>query len=219
MMRTGIHGPVENEEYQEYLVHIHESGSHLLRLITDILDLSKADAGKLELRENLVDIGSTLRVVGDMLKPLADKGEVNLTVHVPETTPIVKADERMVRQILINLVSNAVKFTQNDGSVDVTAMREDDGGYSITITDTGIGIAEEEIPRILQPFVQVDSALNRRYEGTGLGLPLSNKLMEAHGGTLSIKSVVDEGTKVTVTFPAKRVAEDGQIPSLVVGAG
>jgi signal transduction histidine kinase len=219
MMRTGIHGEIENDEYQEYLNHIHESGAHLLRLITDILDLSKADAGKLEVRENLVDIGSTLRVVGDMMKPLADKGEVALAVDVPELTPVLKADERMVRQILINLISNAVKFTPKDGTVNVFARPEEGGAFSITIADTGIGIAEDDIPRILQPFIQVDSALNRRYEGTGLGLPLANKLMEAHGGTLEIESEEGQGTRVKVTFPADRMFEDGAIPPLVASAG
>jgi len=219
MMRTGIHGEIENDEYQEYLNHIHESGSHLLRLITDILDLSKADAGKLEVRENLVDIGATIRVVGDMLKPLADKGGVTLRMNVPEITPVLKADERMVRQILINLISNAVKFTAKDGSVTVSAAGAEDGGFAVAIADTGIGIAEEDIPRILQPFIQVDSALNRRYEGTGLGLPLANKLMEAHGGTLKITSEVGKGTTVTVTFPADRAFDDGEVPPLVARAG
>jgi len=219
MMRTGIHGEIENEEYREYLGHIHESGAHLLRLITDILDLSKADAGKLEVRENLVDIGSTLGVVGDMMMPLAEKGEVNLQVDVPEITPVLKADERMVRQILINLVSNAVKFTPKDGSVRVSAQSNEDGNFEVRIADTGIGIAKDDIPRILQPFIQVDSALNRRYEGTGLGLPLANKLMEAHDGTLVIDSAEGEGTTVIVTFPASRIVEEGAVLPLVASNG
>jgi len=216
MMRTGIHGPVENEEYQEYLEHIHESGAHLLRLITDILDLSKADAGKLELRETFVDVGATLRVVADMVKPLADKGELRLEVKVPEMTPMLKADERMVRQIMINLVSNAIKFTPKDGAVTIYAQSEDDGAFTITIADTGIGIEEADVPRILEPFIQVDSALNRRFDGTGLGLPLSKKLMEAHGGTLSIASTVGEGTQVMVTFPPERVDDTDVVPGLTV---
>ncbi len=218
MMRTGIHGSVENNEYQEYLEHIHESGTHLLRLITDILDLSKADAGKLELREGLVDIGATLRASADMLKPLAEKGGIDLKLSVPEITPVLKADERKVRQVLINVISNAVKFTPNKGSVSVEAFAEPGGGFSITVADTGIGIAKDDIPRVLEPFIQVDSALNRRYEGTGLGLPLANKLMEAHEGALVIDSEVGKGTTVRVTFPVGRLDEDGKAPP-VAAAG
>ncbi len=216
MMRSKIHGPIGNESYQEYLEHIHDSGSHLLRMINDILDLSKADAGHLKVDESELDIAAILKAVGEMLLPLSERGGVELTMNVPTIMPGLRADERMVHQIMINLLSNAVKFTPKGGRVCVHVDANCGGGLGLVVTDTGIGIAAEDIPRIVQPFVQADSSLNRKYEGTGLGLPLAKKLMEAHGGELRIESELGKGTVVTAWFPQSRVIRARIAPPLAV---
>ena len=217
MMRSEVHGPIEAEEYKEYLEHVHDSGIHLLELINNILDLSKADAGKLELLEDEVDVNGVLRAVFDMVAPLAEADEVSLEFDVPPELPHMIADPRMVRQVMTNLLSNAIKFTKAGGSVRLSAGYVEGGDLTIKVADTGIGIAPENIPRILEPFIQVDSALNRRYEGTGLGLPLANKLMEVHGGSLAVESEVDKGTTVTITFPASRICSQGRAKAVSAG--
>ena len=140
-----------------------------------------------------------------MLHDQAQRSDVNITVEAPDELPPLYADEKKIRQILINLLSNALKFTDQGGTVTLTAWYNDSGGYVIQVEDTGIGIALKDIPKALGLFGQVDSAFNRRYEGTGLGLPLSKSLAEMHGGSLDIQSQVDVGTTVTVRLPTERV--------------
>ncbi len=132
-----------------------------------------------------------------------------LEASLADRSPLLRADERRVRQVLLNLLSNAVKFTPRGGEIRVTTIGGD-GEFGIAVADTGIGIAAEDIPRALERFGQVDSSLSRKYEGTGLGLPLSKRLMELHGGRLEIESVVGVGTIVTATFPGDRLVEDRQ---------
>lgn len=217
MMRSEIHGRIEIEEYRDYLDHVHDSGTHLLRVINDILDLSKADAGKLEVREQEVVLRSILLAVQDMVSPLAEEAQVKVNISVPDDLPTLLVDERMTRQIFINLVSNAVKFTPAGGKVEIFAGMRSDGGIAIAVRDTGIGIATEDIPRVLEPFVQADSTLGRRFEGTGLGLPLARKLAEVHGGSLEMVSRLEQGTTVTVTFPPERVLKDGDVAPMIIG--
>jgi PAS domain S-box-containing protein len=189
---------------REYCRDIHSSATHLLRVIEDILDVSKAEAGKLELTETLlaVDavIASAVRMVEDRA---AGKG---IAVEAAPLTglPRIRADERKLRQILLNLLSNAVKFTPPGGAITVGARRREDGGVTLAVADTGIGMDEEDIPRAFEPFVQLHAGLGRQYEGTGLGLPLCRKLTELHGGRIVMESEPGAGTVVSIHLPPDR---------------
>ncbi|MHA1567297.1 MAG: PAS domain-containing sensor histidine kinase [Alphaproteobacteria bacterium] len=205
IMLTGTFGPIGNSKYLEYLGDINESGRHLLELINDILDLSKIEAGKLGLNECDVDVVSVIRSCFTLLKERANTGNLSLVQHAPRGMPALHADERMLKQILINLLSNAVKFTPEGGSIDLYVEANEHEGFTFTVSDTGIGLAAVDIPKVLMPFVQAESALDRKYEGTGLGLPLTKSLIELHGGTLDLHSEVGVGTTVTVRFPAERI--------------
>ena len=204
VMQRELFGALGSEQYRAYARDIYQSGTHLHEVINDILDLSKIEAGKLELREEMVDVAATVRRCIRLLRPRADSGEITLEARLADPLPALHADHRKVKQILINLLSNAVKFTERGGTVAVEARTDDDGGLVLAVVDTGIGMAAEDIPVALQPFGQLDSALDRKYEGTGLGLPLTKSLVELHGGTLAIESVVGKGTRVTVRFPRDR---------------
>lgn len=205
LMLKGMHGPISNDRYTEYTHDISNSGQHLLDLINDILDLAKIDSGKLELREELIDVGATIRRCLTIIKERATEADVTLEVDIPDVLPRLYGDEVKLKQVLINLLSNAVKFTLADGKVRVAAAVDESGVLAICIADTGIGIAAANINRALEPFIQIDSDLNRQYEGTGLGLPLAKRLVELHGGTLEIESEIDVGTSVTLRFPSERI--------------
>ena len=176
-----------------------------MNLINDILDVSAIEAGKMELREEQVDIAAlaeaSLRLVNDR----ARKNGLKLANEVPAGLPALMGDERRIKQIMINLLSNAVKFTPSDGEVCLHAGMDGSGGMILSIKDNGIGIAAEDIPKVLSPFGQVDSSLSREYEGTGLGLHLVRTLIELHGGRLVIESDLGLGTTVSCFFPAERM--------------
>jgi signal transduction histidine kinase len=199
-------GPIGDARYREYAVEIRQSGAHLLDLINDVLDLSKLDAGRLELSEEEIDPHRVVEDAIAMLRMQAEEAGVSLDVAVDPRLPTLVVDRRRVRQVLVNLISNAIKFTPEGGKVTVGAFRHG-GSLTIAVADTGIGIAPEDIPKALERFGQIDSTLSRKYEGTGLGLPLSKRLMELHDGTLEIESAVGAGTNVSVTFPASRIRE------------
>ncbi|HLI11270.1 MAG TPA: MHYT domain-containing protein [Alphaproteobacteria bacterium] len=204
MLDSEIYGPLGDARYAEYIRNIRDSGVHLLKLINDVLDFSKLDAGRLKLQDEEVDID---RAVADAVKMFelqaADAG-IMLVRRVEPGLPRLRADARRVHQVLLNLLSNAVKFTPAEGRV-TTSVFLHEGGIAIAVTDTGIGIAAEDIPKALERFGQVDSSLSRRYEGTGLGLPLARRLMELHGGRLELESELGHGTTVTIAFPADRL--------------
>ena len=172
---------------------------------TFILDLSKIEAGKTELREEHVDVSRVLESCLTLVRERADEAGVDIDCDAPSQSLALYADERKFKQILINLLSNAIKFTPSGGKVTIRIWSRADAGYVFQITDTGIGIALADIPKVLTPFQQVDSALNRKYEGSGLGLPLTKALVELHGGSLGLQSEVGVGTTVTVRFPAERI--------------
>ncbi|HLY05698.1 MAG TPA: ATP-binding protein [Rhizomicrobium sp.] len=195
---------VEPARVRNYAVNIFESGSHLLELIDDVLDLSKLDAGHLELGSDAIDVREAIASCLRLMVPHSAKADVRLHCDVPDGAPILRADDRRVRQILLNLISNAVKFTPAGGSVEV-AVSWSDSGFAISVADTGIGMTPDEIPVALERFGQIDSRLSRKYTGTGLGLPLSKHLMELHGGTLTIVSATGKGTVVTAMFPPERM--------------
>ncbi len=198
-------GPLGNERYVEYAEHIHESGQHLLELINDILDVSTIEAGKLELHDDEVDITTITEASLYLIKPRAEAGQVNLSYSIVDHLPSLRADRRRVKQIVLNLLSNAVKFTPAGGRVSLGAKINREGGLSFTVADTGIGMDEDGIAKALSEFGQVGIDDSSTTEGTGLGLPLTKRLVEAHGGTLDIESAPKKGTTVTVHFPAERV--------------
>ncbi|MDH3475411.1 MAG: ATP-binding protein, partial [Rhodospirillales bacterium] len=198
-------GEIARPEYRDYAKEIDNAGRHLLGLISDILDLSKIEAGKLQLREMFVDMRDVARSSLAMLRERALHDGVYLDQAIPEDLPSLFADERMLKQILINLLSNAVKFTPAGGTVSLEAECSSDSGYVVRVRDTGMGMAPEDFPNALSRFVQLDSQLSRKYEGTGLGLPLCRSLVELHGGSLEIESQLGSGTTVTVSFPAERI--------------
>ena len=205
VMRDQALGPIGNERYQEYIHDILDSGRHLLGVINDILDVSKADAGKLELHEEKVSLkreaDATIRLFCDQ----AEAAEVAISSNLPNDLPPFYSDQRKIRQIFLNLVSNAVKFTPAGGTVRIDGGLNKEGGVTIQIIDTGIGIKKEDIPAALSAFGQVDSSLARRFDGTGLGLPLTVALIKLHDGDLKLESTPGEGTCISIAFPANRV--------------
>jgi signal transduction histidine kinase/sensor domain CHASE-containing protein len=215
VLEREIFGPLANERYRSYVADIKASGSHLLSLINDILDLSKIEAGKFDLRIEPVDCASVMETVARLIRPRAEANQLDFNVHyLPEPIKL-RVDERALKQVLINLLSNAVKFTHPGGQVDL-GCHAVPGGVAFVVRDTGIGISDKDIETALAPFGQIDSQLSRRFEGTGLGLPIVKGICELHGGGLSIDSEVERGTTVTavlldqvetgVSLSVKRVA-------------
>lgn len=255
MLVDGVIGDLATKQ-REYVVDIRASGHHLLEIINDILDLSKAEAGRLTLDERPFDLTRSIEGAVRLVKPRAAAEGVSVTVEKPPRPVGLMADELKLRQIVLNLLSNAVKFTPSGGSITVRigegpppaegievrgrpvvpgieGEADDAGGSSahgagrsakcllLSVTDTGIGMSVDEVHRALQPFVQVDSGLNRKYQGTGLGLPLTRRLAELHGGSLMVHSVPGAGTRVTLVLPAARIvsgATAGEGPAPGEGA-
>ena len=205
MMKDEMLGPIGVAKYREYIDAINGSGKHLLDIINNILDLSKIEASSIMLHDDEVDVDELIDDVLTLLCLKAKTGGVELVKVTPADLPRLNADGVRVKQILGNLLSNAVKFTPPGGSVKILAERGDNGVLKITVSDTGIGISEQDIPRALEPFGQVDSAMTRKFEGTGLGLPLVKAMIHQHDGELHIESELGVGTTVSVIFPAERV--------------
>ncbi len=202
------YGPFEEMKTREYARDILTSGQHLLSLVNDVLDLAKIEARRFELDESNLDVGAIVDSALRVITPLASsKGHtINRSVHRP--LPLLRADERALRQILLNLLSNAVKFTPPHGEIGIAAQLEDDGRLAIAVADTGIGMALKDIPRAMEPFTQVAAKLHEHPGGTGLGLPLTRSLVALHGGTLVIQSTPSQGTTVVVRFPAERLIRE-----------
>jgi two-component system, cell cycle sensor histidine kinase PleC len=204
IMKDQLFGSLGSAQYREYAVDIWSSGRHLLDLINDILDLSKIEAGKLDLVESRFDLAAAISACVRLVAGRAQQAEISVRSTLGAEGIVLWADERKIKQVLINLLTNAIKFTKSGGRVKVHVV-EAGATLDLRITDTGIGIAKEDLPVALAAFGQVDSSLARKHEGTGLGLPLSKALVEMHGGTLHIDSEVGVGTTVTVKLPAGRV--------------
>lgn len=205
IIKGELFGPVGSPQYREYSADIFDSGTHLLNLINDILDLSKIEAGKLELIEENIDLAEIAQASLRLVQERAEGAGVKLKFEIQPNPPGLFADRRAVKQVLLNLLSNAVKFTEKTGQVTVLIKIAADGGVNILVKDTGIGIAESDMKKAFAPFGQADSALNRKYEGTGLGLPLSKRLIDLHGGALTLESKLGQGTTVAVWFPPRRL--------------
>lgn len=216
VMKLEMFGPLGNEKYTTYSKDINESGVHLLDLVSDILDLSRVESGSDILFEERVQVREVAAQVLKSTKIQADKCDVRCSIDAPENLAMLMADERKIRQILTNLVSNAIKFNVPNGTVTVK-LSNDASGFCISVRDSGIGMSESDIPKALARFVQVDGNLNRKYEGLGIGLSIVQALAEQHGGMINVNSKPDVGTEVTVVFPVERcVAAVGEVRDLSV---
>jgi two-component system, cell cycle sensor histidine kinase PleC len=204
VIKNELFGPLDVPQYLEYAGDIYDSGVHLLDIINDILDLSKVEAGKLELSEGEVNLKEVVDAVLHLIRGRDDATGVTLVQDIPTDLPMLFADKRKLKQMLLNLLTNAFKFTAEGGTADVSARLGDDGRLSLSVRDTGIGIAADKLDLVLAPFGQIDSALARDHQGTGLGLPLVKALVELHDGTMTIDSELEKGTEVTLHFPAAR---------------
>jgi signal transduction histidine kinase len=189
----------------DYAHDIREAGNHLLGVINDILDIAKIEAGQLDLREDSFDPDEALEACVSMLSNQIEEAGLHVVCEGPGRQLKLWADEKKFKQIAINLLSNAIKFTPEGGAITLTTEVEEDGGFKLTVSDTGIGIAAEDLEKALEPFAQVDGAHSRNHEGTGLGLPISRALAELHGGTLDIESDPGLGTTVLVRIPSERL--------------
>ncbi len=227
VIRSETFGPIDNPRYHEYLKDIYDSGCHLLRIINDILDLSKIEAGKATLdKEERVDLAPTIEAATRMVQTQAEAENIALVFDYARPLPAVSGSGRMLRQVFINLLANAVKFTPSGGTVTVRAGTLGERDVAITISDTGIGMSDEDIEIALTAFGQVDSKMARRYDGTGLGLPLAKAIIELHRGRLEIDSRPGRGTTIAVSLPrlgdarALPLAEGEAAPKpATVGAG
>ncbi len=194
-----------NSKYVDYARDINGAGKHLLSVINDILDIAKIEVGRLELAEDDFDVTESLCTCLNMLADQAQKNGVQLERTGPDSPSFLRGDEKKFKQIVINLLSNAIKFTPEGGKVTLSAEVEGDGRLKLAVSDTGIGIAGEDLDKVMAPFAQVESAHARKYEGTGLGLPISKAFAELHGGSFMMNSEPGVGTTVTVRFPAERI--------------
>ena len=209
LLETQLYGPL-NQKQGEYLRDIKTSGHHLLGIINDILDTARLGAGQHKLNPERLVLASVVDDSLRFVKGRAEEGGISLVNGVTRDMPMLFADARALRQVLINLAGNAVKFTPQGGTVSVSAWIDTGGDYVLAIVDNGTGIPRETLARLFQPFQQGDNTLTRRHEGTGLGLTISRELMALHGGTLTIESEVGQGTRALARFPAGRVIHLGR---------
>jgi PAS domain S-box-containing protein len=207
MIKTEILGPVGNAQYRGYASDIRDSGQHLLGIINEVLDLAKVEAGRMELDLRLLDVGEITRDVLRILKPQIEAAGLSLESRIAPGLPRVCADSQGIRRILFNLLSNAIKFTPRGGNIMVDLVRMPGGEIELSVTDTGIGIAAADVPKLMRPFVQLDNVYERRFQGAGLGLAMVRSLVERHGGTINIESETGCGTKVTICLPVSPVAQ------------
>ncbi|UUX50332.1 HAMP domain-containing histidine kinase [Nisaea acidiphila] len=206
LLQKEMFGPIGSERYVEFVQHIHSAGAHLLELINDILDVSRIELGEMGLKEDLFDIARSVSATIAMIRPkLAEKGH-HFSASLPDGPVGFVGDERQIRQILMNLLTNAVKFTDANGVIALSLTVDAAAGVVLEVSDNGIGIREGDLDRVLNPFEQAtDETYSRSIEGAGLGLYLTQAIAKAHGGDLKIRSALSEGTTITVTLPAERL--------------
>lgn len=207
IMEQEAFGPLGSDQYRGYATDIRRSGQHLLAIIDDVLDMTRIEAGRTTPEEDIIDLVELLDDAVAMVRPLAEAGELTLNCPPATDRPAVCGDPRMLRQILLNLLTNAIKFTRPGGSVSVQIETGSAGELLMQVADTGIGIAPEDQERVLQPFEQVTSPFSRDHQGTGLGLPLALRFAALHGGKLELASKPGQGTTATVTLPAERIVD------------
>jgi PAS domain S-box-containing protein len=211
VMRMGLLGPVENPEYRAYVRDIHGSAINLMGVINDILDVSRIENGQAEINESACNIEELFDAVARLIHDRLQAQGLDLKIDLPVRLPRVHADKRKLKQILANLLANAVKFTPQGGRITLGASMTRSGDLALTVSDTGVGIAPEDIDRVMHPFAQADGGLNRKYEGTGLGLTLSLGLARLHGGDLRLESTLGQGTRAIVTLPAARLIDGNHL--------
>jgi len=198
-------GPLPNGKYRAYVSDIRDNGSHLLGVINDIVDLAKAEAGKLDLDEGLFDPRDVLRSIAQLMSDRIRAAGLTLKLDLPPELPQLRADQRRIRQAVSHLVNKALKFTQSGGTVELICRAERESGLVITVADTGIGISPERMSRVLEALDQIESPRPGSQQGSGLGLPLVKALMRLHGGALKLESDANIGTRATITFPPERL--------------
>lgn len=207
LMQSGTFGSIEPPRYREYITDIHSAANQLLATINDVLDMAKVEQGKMTLRDEPVEVKSVIEVALRVVRERAQTAQLRLESELPEQPVILRADPRALRHVLLNLLSNALKFTPAGGAIRVKLTLRPLGGVDLTVADTGIGMTPEHIAVALTPFAQVENAYTRKHEGTGLGLPLVKSLVELHGAELAIESRLRAGTAVRIRFGADRVLE------------
>jgi signal transduction histidine kinase len=208
ILRAEMYGPLPDQRYLTYAQDINSSGTLLLSLINDLLDLSKIESGNFQISEEDVDIEEIATTAIRIIEIRANAAGLTCRLNIEEGLPRLRADGRALKQVLINLLSNAVKFTPSGGRIELAVRLKQDGDLVFAVHDSGIGIAHENLAKAMSLFGQVDSSLGREYEGSGLGLPLSKGLVELHGGSLDLQSRIGRGTEVTVTLPAGRLMKE-----------
>jgi two-component system cell cycle sensor histidine kinase PleC len=219
VMQAEMMGPISNPTYREYAANIHQSGSHLLNLINEILDLSRIEAGRYELNERPLRLIDIVQDCHRLLKLRLENKGLHIVERVAEKLPQVWADERAVRQICLNLLSNALKFTPRGGQITLSVRATAEGGQLISVRDTGPGIPREEIPKVLEAFGQGSLAHQTAEGGTGLGLPIVQSLIELHGGSFELRSELRKGTEAIAYFPSQRVLHAPQPSAKRAGTG
>lgn len=207
MLKDKVYGDVGSQNNHDYVNIINEAGSHLLRIIGDVLDLAKIEAGEEDLQEEVIDPGQSAADCIAMMKERAHMKGITVKLAVDNKTPMLKVDGIKLKQIMLNLLSNAIKFTDHNGKITTHLDIDKEGGVRIAVEDNGIGIAPEDISKVTNPFEQISDPMRANKEGSGLGLNLSKRLMELHGGRLEIESVLGRGTTVFIIFPASRNEE------------
>jgi PAS domain S-box-containing protein len=208
-MKTEIFGPLNNTKYEGYVDLINHSGEHLLQLINDILDVSAIEAGELTIEEESVDIERTVFDCQALVQQRAAAAGICIFTKVPDDLPPLFIDERRIKQIVLNLLTNSIKFTDSGGHVNVECQLDKEGNLVISVKDDGVGMDEAGITTALAQFGQVENSLTRNHEGTGLGLPLTKSLVEMHDGRMEMESEAGKGTTVTLIFPASRLRSKG----------
>ncbi|HYI70597.1 MAG TPA: PAS domain-containing sensor histidine kinase [Skermanella sp.] len=208
LLQEELFGPLGSDQYLEYAADISRSGHHLLELVNDLLDMARIEAGVVALHEEAIDLPMLIREAVNLASGLASgpaaPGNHKIDIRLREPAPLLIADRRRLRQVLINLVGNAVKFTPGGGRIEIALGEEEEGRVPITVTDTGIGIAPDKISGLCQPFSQIEDVASRRFDGSGMGLFITKALVERHGGALRIASWPGRGTTVTISLPSDR---------------
>ena len=203
LTRDEVFGPIDNRRYVEYATDIHDSARFLLDIIGDILELSKIEAGKLELRLGEVSLRDVIESAGRIITPQAAKKNVSVNLKHDRAIHTIHADERALKQVVLQLLSNAIKFSSDNGTVTVETTRDTSGTICLTVSDTGMGISKEYLPHIMEPFYQVTNSQTASETGTGLGLPVAAALVALHGGKIHVESDLGVGTTVRVEFPSE----------------
>jgi len=211
LIKNETFGSIANSRYRQYIEDIHGSAMHLLSVIGDILDTAKIEAGKFELEEDIVDLAEVVAVAETIMRPQISEAGAILKINVPPKIPRLYADRRLLRQMLLNLLSNAGKFTPAGGLIAIEAALDSEGRHRIRVSDTGVGMTPADLEKALQPFGQADAETRKHRSGTGLGLPLVKSFAELHGGEFHLVSRPGQGTTATIFFPADRVIADAAV--------